>query len=56
MIKRLSKFIFVFMLFLCSFPLFAQIYEVENSDSLSHSVARLNCYWEFFQKEDGHHH
>lgn len=48
MIKRLSKFIFVFMLFLCSFPLFAQIYEVENSDSLSHSVARLNCYWEFF--------
>lgn len=36
------------MLFLCSFPLFAQIYEVENSDSLSHSVARLNCYWEFF--------
>jgi len=48
MIKRLSKFIFVFMLFLCSFPLFAQIYEVENPDSLSHSVARLNCYWEFF--------
>ena len=36
------------MLFLCSFPLFAQIYEVENPDSLSHSVARLNCYWEFF--------
>ncbi|MBQ8353751.1 MAG: adenylate/guanylate cyclase domain-containing protein [Spirochaetaceae bacterium] len=48
MIKRLSKFIFVFMLFLCTFPLFSQIYEVENPDSLSHSVARLNCYWEFF--------
>ena len=48
MIKRLSKFIFVFMLFLCTFPLFSQIYEVEHSDSLSHSVARLNCYWEFF--------
>ena len=48
MTKKVFLFAFIFLLFCCNFPLASQIYEIENPDSLSYSVARLNCYWEFF--------
>lgn len=46
--KRLAKIFALLILCFSSFPLFSQIYEVENHEVLSKRMEILNCYWEFF--------